>query len=278
MAWWPGRPAQPVGERRAAEHGVRGGERAVDGRPGRLVGAVGERRRRLEAPPPEPGGDPRRLGRRRPSRPAARASRTRRAPRRGSGATSRWYSAHAVARKRTKPASCTASIAAMPVAAGSPIANRASAASAARIASARPGCSNGGCSADDSISCCGSWPRCRSEAKTGIRRSSSCSSRYCSRHFARCSLPDDVLGSVPGCTSITSRGGRPHTSSVRWWIASRTASSSPASALRLGHDDDASPCPCSPRRRRRSRCRRARRRGRRRPARCPRGTRCGRRR
>ncbi len=45
--------------------------------------------------------------------------------------------------------------------------------------------------------------------------SESSSSRYCSRHLARCSLPDDVFGSDPGWTSITSRGGRPHTSSVR---------------------------------------------------------------
>ena len=45
---------------------------------------------------------------------------------------------------------------------------------------------------------------------------------------ARCSLPLDVLGKLPGWTSITSRGGSPHTSSVRWWIASRTASRSSA--------------------------------------------------
>ena len=47
----------------------------------------------------------------------------------------------------------------------------------------------------------------------------SVSSRYCSRHLARCSLPEEVLGRVPGLTSITSRGGMPHTSSVRWWIS-----------------------------------------------------------
>ncbi len=40
----------------------------------------------------------------------------------------------------------------------------------------------------------------------------SSSLRYCSLHFARCSFPDDVLGSVPGRTSITSRGGIPQTS------------------------------------------------------------------
>ncbi len=43
----------------------------------------------------------------------------------------------------------------------------------------------------------------------------SVSSRYCSRHFARCSLPDDVFGSVPGWTRTTSRGGMPQTSRVR---------------------------------------------------------------
>ena len=95
------------------------------------------------------------------------------------------------------------------------------------MASARPGCSNGGWNADASISCSGSCRRCRSDAKTAHQRaSSSVSSRYSSRHFARCSLPDDVFGSVLGCTSITSRGGRPQTSSVRWWIASRIASRS----------------------------------------------------
>ncbi len=84
------------------------------------------------------------------------------------GRTSRWYSCHADSRKRTSPASCTASIGAVPVGGGSLMSKVASAASAARIASARPGCSNGGCRPDDSISCSGSCWRWRSDAKTRI--------------------------------------------------------------------------------------------------------------
>ena len=63
----------------------------------------------------------------------------------------------------------------------------------------------------------------RRQAQPAVRPGSSVSSRYCSRHLARCSLPEEVLGSVPGLTSITSRGGMPQTSSVRWWISWRMA-------------------------------------------------------
>ena len=66
---------------------------------------------------------------------------------------------------------------------------------------------------------------------------------------ARCSLPDDVFGSVPGSTSITSRGGRPHTSSTRWWTASADRVERRRCAPRPR--PRRSPCPCSPRRRRR---------------------------
>ena len=60
-------------------------------------------------------------------------------------------------------------------------------------------------------------------APCSVRRRASVSSRYCSRHLARWSLPDDVLGRVPGLTSMMSRGGMPQTSSARWWISLRMA-------------------------------------------------------
>ena len=121
---------------------------------------------------------------------------------------------------------------------------RSSAASAARIASARPGCSNGGCSADASISCSGSCRRWRSEAKTATiarrQTSSSCLVEVQLAALGPLQLARRRLRQRAGCTSITSRGGSPHTSSVRWWMACadrRRASASPP--LRLGDDDDA---------------------------------------
>ena len=59
VAW---RPAQPVRHDVAIQHGVGRRQRAVDRRPCRVVGARGEGRRRLEAPPTEAGGDGGRLG------------------------------------------------------------------------------------------------------------------------------------------------------------------------------------------------------------------------
>ena len=136
-----------------------------------------------------------------------------------------------------------------PSAAARLIVNASSAASAARIASARPGCSNGACSADDSISCSGSCRRWRSEAKT-IAASRRSRTRSVTR--VRASRPGTARGTSPaaacpttssaastGCTSITSRGGRPHTSSVRWWMAWRTARGRRRRPSYLGDDDDA---------------------------------------
>ena len=163
------RSAQPVGEHdRRPSTAVGRGERAVDGRPGGLVRARRQRRRRLEAPPPEPGADGGRLDQR--AHPGAQPGQREHVrhdvvdradlalvllPRRGQEAHEPGV-VDGLDRRRSRRGRARRSRTGRRPA------------SAARMTSARPGCSNGACSADDSISCSGSCSRWRSAAKTRI--------------------------------------------------------------------------------------------------------------
>src|SRR6188472_2825858 len=117
------------------------------------------------------------------------------------GPWARWYSSHADDTKRTSPASCTASMGAVPHSSGATSANRSSAASAARITSARRGCSNGGWNRELSNSRSGSWRRWRSLATATItaRSLTGAPSRNATRpHRWRCTrepktVPDGSL-------------------------------------------------------------------------------------
>ena len=247
------RPAQGVGQRRPGEDGVRRAQRAVDGRPGGVVRAGGQRRGRLEAPPAEASGDGRRL----PSRLHAR-------PQRRHGEHVRHHVVNGldgvlvlVPRRRQEPhearivdgfdrrgAGDRRLVDREPGVAGQRGADRFGPARVLerRLQSRR---------LDLVLGVVGPVT-VRGEHRDGTQSRSSCSSRYCSRHFERCNLPDDVFGSVPARTSITSRGGSPQTSSVRWWMSWRTASGSmPAGGRAPRPRRPRSPCPCSPPSRRR---------------------------
>ena len=164
-----GRPAQPVGGGRAAEHEVRGGQRDVHRRARRDVGAGHQGRRRVE--PPEAGpttgvdgladegghgfvGHPLEhravgVGVGRQERPAERPGRR--------------SSDQATSRKRTRPGSWTAVIGASPCSVGPTSEKPPSASSVERIRSARSATSLAGTGMPMNVSTVMSCPRCAGE-------------------------------------------------------------------------------------------------------------------
>ena len=220
------RPAQPVGQRLAGEHGRRRGQRAVHRRSGRLVRARRQRRRGLEAPPAEAGPDRRRLDER--SHPGPQTGQ-------------REHVRHHVVDRpdvalvlvpgRRQEAHQPGVVDGL----DRPGAGRSRLGDHEPVVGSQRGPDDVGpagvlerrleprrlqlvLGVVQPLALGGEDPHHRPSAAQPVA-SSSCSSRYSSRHLARCSLPDDVFGSVLGCTSSTSRGGRPQTSSVRWWMA-----------------------------------------------------------
>ena len=164
------------------------------------------------------------------------------------GPISRWYSSQAVARNRTSPGSWTASIGAVPV--GRRLGDR----EAARRRPARRGSPRPGRGARTAPAAPTPRSRARGRGGGGDRRRRPATvlidvrrARAAPRGTARgtspaAACPTTSSAASTGCTSITSRGGRPHTSSVRWWMAWRTVVERrrPRVGLSyLGDDDDA---------------------------------------
>ena len=200
-----GRAAQAVRAALAVEHQLRGGQRRVDRAAGRLVGALGERRGGLEAPVADAAVDRSAARRARPSCRAARAGRTRRAPPRGRPGCMRLVQRPTLRQEPHQPGVVHGLDGRGAPLGGRDELERGVGLAASRGSPRRGRCARTGCACVDvSNSTCGSWQQMGRRvddlhvATSHASTSSSSSARYSSRHLARCSLPDEVFGSVPG--------------------------------------------------------------------------------